>query len=100
MFLAGARDPFSAVGSAIEGIGRSASLSYLLGFGSSLLWAAMTINDLKKAGRTDASLVKIMSLLVAGTALFGPGAVLAVFWMWREDILSKRRTGRETVNPL
>lgn len=96
-FFAGIQDPFATVSSAIEGISRSASYSYLLGFGSSLLWVAMTLHNLKKAGRTDAGWVKIVSLLVVGTIVVGPGAVVAAFWMWREDILSRRRTGRESV---
>lgn len=97
VFFAGLGHPFAAVSSAVEGVGQMSRWNYLLGFGSSLLWAAMSVNDLKKRkhGGTGTNWVRSALLAVVGTALVGPGAVMAAFWMWRENILCARQTRME-----
>lgn len=97
MFFAGLGNPFTSVSSAVEGLGQVSRWNYLLGFGSSLLWAAMSVNDLKKKkhGGTGTNWIKSALLAVVGTAVVGPGAVMAAFWMWRENILCARQTRME-----
>lgn len=93
VFFAGLEHPFAAVGSVVEGLGKISRWNYLLGFGSSLLWGMMSINELKKKSHGGTGTVWLKSILLAiiGTLVAGPGATMAVFWMWREKIMGARQ---------
>lgn len=69
-------------------------------YGSGLLWCLIELHDLRRLlpsgpGLLLPGLVPTTLLLAAGSAAIGPAAVMAVFWLWREDKLAlvERRLG-------
>jgi hypothetical protein len=57
-------------------------------FAAAFLWLALLIRDLKDAEMTSVSWVKAVSAAAGGVYLVGPGAVVALAWWWRENILA------------
>ncbi|KAK5045912.1 hypothetical protein LTR84_008698 [Exophiala bonariae] len=62
---------------------------YWIIFLASLLWAYLAIFDLKRGRKTNISLVTAAGLLVIGSIVVGPAAVLAAVWYWRENVMVK-----------
>lgn len=63
-------------------------------FGAGFLWLLYLIGDMKNARLVERSWA---SLLVRGTAIFvlsGPGTLVAVAWLWRNDILTRRKSSK------
>ncbi|KAK8071479.1 monooxygenase [Apiospora hydei] len=69
------------------------------GFGAShFIWIALFAWDLKAAGMARVSWL-VLGLCAAGvTAVGGPGAFLGLAWLYREEILAKRRH-KDAVGP-
>ena len=59
--------------------------------GSSLLWILYLYRDLKTAGMIRHSWFTILSSLTTLTVSIGPGATVALAWLYREQILATRR---------
>ncbi|KAK4144474.1 uncharacterized protein C8A04DRAFT_27660 [Dichotomopilus funicola] len=61
------------------------------GFGSSLVWLAYLFWDLSAAGMLREGWFKVVGLGLVSAVLLGPGATMALGWLFREDILATRR---------
>jgi hypothetical protein len=59
--------------------------------GSSLLWILYLYRDLKTSGMVRHSWLTILSSLATLTVSIGPGATVAVAWLYREQILAVKR---------
>ena len=62
-------------------------------FAASLVWCVQAIWDLRLMGKTDVGVGKGIMMVALGSLLLGPGAVIALVWLWREDKLVEK--GRE-----
>jgi hypothetical protein len=60
-------------------------------FAAAFLWLAYLIGDLKEAEMTSVSWSKSVGFAAVGTNLAGPGAVIALAWLWRENILATKK---------
>ncbi|EXJ70477.1 uncharacterized protein A1O5_06546 [Cladophialophora psammophila CBS 110553] len=60
-------------------------------FAAAVLWLAFLTRDLKEAEMASISWLKAIALAIAGTYLLGPGAVVALTWWWRENILATKK---------
>ena len=54
-------------------------------------WLALLFKDLKEAEMVRTSWVKLVSLMILTVCLCGPGAVIVLGWLWREELLACRR---------
>jgi len=64
-------------------------VDYWIIFLASLVWACLAVWDMRRVGKTNVSLVTSGALIVIGTILVGPAAVLAGVWYWRENLMVK-----------
>jgi hypothetical protein len=62
---------------------------YWIIFLASLIWAYMAIFDLKRGRKTNVSLFSAALLVIIGSVVVGPAAVLAGVWYWRENVMVK-----------
>ncbi|KAK3349693.1 FAD binding domain protein [Lasiosphaeria hispida] len=60
-------------------------------FGNTFLWLAYLFWDIKHAGMLRLSWVWIMLLAAVAVVGLGPGAAVGLGWLWREELLAKRR---------
>lgn len=70
---------------------------YLTGYAAVLLWLGLGIRDVKALGLTGTSWGLV---LVGGgvvMAVGGPGSMLILGWLWREEVLMAERGGRKDV---
>ncbi|KAI8965513.1 FAD binding domain protein [Daldinia sp. FL1419] len=58
---------------------------------SGLLWIGILIYDTKSAGMAKDSWVKVFAVGLVVSVIAGPTAVVALGWMWREEILASKR---------
>lgn len=56
-----------------------------------LLWLALLFKDLKEAEMLPMSWTKLIATVVSCACISGPGAVVAMGWLWREEIFASRR---------
>lgn len=59
-------------------------------FSAAFFWSALLMYDLKREGMTGISWSKATVLAIVAAYLVGPGASIAMFWLWREDILASK----------
>lgn len=64
---------------------------HLFCFGSTFLWLALLIHDLKVAGMTKTSWFSIVLTAVGVTAVAGPAVAVGLGFLWREQILATKR---------
>lgn len=57
---------------------------------SSILWTIYLFHDLKKAKMIHYGWLKISGLLIGSTICFGPTAIVAAAWAWREGQLATK----------
>lgn len=62
---------------------------YWIIFLATLIWAYLAIWDLKRGRKTDVSLITAFLMIVIGSVVVGPAAVLAGVWYWRENVMVK-----------
>ena len=60
-------------------------------FVAAFAWIALLIKDMKDVKMTDTSWAKIAGSAILGSFVAGPGAVVALAWLWREEILATKR---------
>lgn len=60
-------------------------------FVSAFAWIALLIKDMKDVEMTDTSWAKMVGSAILGSFVAGPGAVVAMAWLWREEILATKR---------
>jgi hypothetical protein len=60
-------------------------------FIAAFAWIALLIKDMKDVEMTDISWAKMVGSAILGSFAAGPGAVVALAWLWREEILATRR---------
>ncbi|KAK4942872.1 hypothetical protein LTR10_017448 [Elasticomyces elasticus] len=60
-------------------------------FGAAFVWLALLVRDLKKAEMTTTAWWKIVVSGGVGTVLIGPGAVVALAWLWRDEMLATKK---------
>lgn len=58
---------------------------------NTLLWLAYLFWDMKSAGMVNISWVSIVLYAVASLVLLGPGTTAGLGWLWRENIIAKRK---------
>lgn len=68
-------------------------------FAAAFLWLGYLVKDLKEAEMTSVSWLNVAMVAAGGTSLAGPGAVVALAWLWREEILATQRTKGSVVPP-
>lgn len=54
-------------------------------------WLALLFKDLKDAGILQTSWVRLISYAVLITYVCGPGTMIAMGWLWREQLLASKR---------
>lgn len=59
--------------------------------GVSILWIIYLYNDLKRAGMVRHGWLAIVSALAVSTCSVGPGATVAMAWLYREHVLATKR---------
>jgi len=75
----------------LPGMALMLQVDHLSCFTASFVWLAMLFKDLKDADMLRVGWVKILSIAAAATVLAGPGVAVAAGWLWREEILVRRR---------
>jgi len=60
-------------------------VDYLIIFASSLLWAVVAVEDMRRAGKAEVSLVQLLVVVTLGTIVIGPAATTVAIWWWREN---------------
>jgi hypothetical protein len=58
--------------------------------GAGLYWTGLQWWDLKRARKTTMGWFKFLGAMTVTTLLLGPGATMAGFWYWREEVLGRR----------
>ncbi|KID64203.1 FAD-dependent monooxygenase andE [Metarhizium brunneum] len=71
--------------------GNLASSSHAWFAGVSILWITYLYNDLKGAGMVRHGWLSIVSALAVSTCSVGPGATVAMAWLYREHVLATKR---------
>jgi hypothetical protein len=56
-----------------------------------LCWLLLLFKDLKEVEMLQMSWVKLVASALTCACICGPGAVIAMGWLWREEILASRR---------
>lgn len=59
-------------------------------FAAAFFWLALLVHDLKKEEMTKISWLQVLVVGILGTCLLGPGALFAIIWLWREEILASK----------
>lgn len=74
----------------VSGIGLFLQVDEIACFTAAFLWLALLLADLKREDMTSVSWLK--AIVYCGLGLFsvGPGAVVAIAWLWREEILATK----------
>lgn len=68
---------------------KALQLDELFGFGSSYLWLVYMFHDLRDAGIVGKEWALMATFIPVVALCVGPGAALAVGWLWRESVLQK-----------
>jgi hypothetical protein len=88
------KDPVQASKSIITASARFLRYDQICAFGAGLYWAILHFRDLKNSGRQmEKSWLTFGRDLVLATIGLGPGAALAAFWGWREEVLARKIVG-------
>jgi len=58
--------------------------------GAGLYWTGLQVWDLKRARKTRMGWFTFLGGMTVTTVLLGPGAAMAGFWYWREEVLGRR----------
>lgn len=64
---------------------------YLVSTASSFLWIFYVYRDLKRAGMVEYGWLRLISFAGALGVCVGPGATVALAWLYRENILATKR---------
>jgi hypothetical protein len=80
----------------ISGVALFLQIDEVAVFGAAFLWLAYLIHDLKAAEMVSTSWLKLGLYAGVGTFLGGPGAVIALAWLWREGILATKKAKGST----
>ncbi|KIX06404.1 uncharacterized protein Z518_04380 [Rhinocladiella mackenziei CBS 650.93] len=75
----------------VSGMRLCLQIDEIVCFVSAYLWLALLVHDLKEAEMTNTSWIQLGLCAGIGTYLAGPGAVVAVGWLWREGILATKK---------
>ncbi|KAI9739989.1 MAG: hypothetical protein M1818_005045 [Claussenomyces sp. TS43310] len=68
------------------GLERAAALQYFLLVMASMIWCFLaTLKILVPQKTTAEACLKMAARMVVGTVMVGPGATMALLWIWRED---------------
>ena len=90
IFFSGLRNPGQAITSIAPASAQFLRYDYICTLGAGLYWTALQFWDLKRAQRTNTSWIKFLGSMTASTLLLGPGAAMAGFWSWREEMLGRK----------
>ncbi|EXJ92529.1 hypothetical protein A1O3_01081 [Capronia epimyces CBS 606.96] len=72
-----------------EGLHAIFQYDFWIIFAASLLWIWLAVWDLKRVGKTNASLSRAALLILFGTIAVGPAATIVGVWYWREHVMAK-----------
>lgn len=72
----------------MAGVGQFLKYDYAFGFLGMTVWILLFFGDLKRIGKMETSWGVIGAVVVGVTAAVGPGAMVALLWWWREEILA------------
>jgi hypothetical protein len=75
----------------VESAGNVFRYDHIFFSGSSLLWILYLLRDLKKARMVRHGWPKILFSMAVSSVCFGPGATVALAWLYREETLSTKR---------
>ncbi|KAK5062864.1 hypothetical protein LTR84_004939 [Exophiala bonariae] len=59
-------------------------------FLAAFCWSALLLHDLRRESMTGISWSTAIVVGIAATYLVGPGAFIACFWLWREEIIASK----------
>lgn len=68
---------------------KALQLDELFGFTSSYLWLVYVFHDLRSAGFVGKEWALVAALIPVFALCVGPGAALAVGWLWRESVIQR-----------
>lgn len=71
-----------------EGLHYIFQMDYWFIFGSSLIWAYLTILDTNRVARAYVAPIKALAVMSLNTVIFGPAATVAAIWYSRETTLA------------
>jgi hypothetical protein len=84
----------------VSGIKLFLQVDEIVCFAAAFLWLLYLIRDLKAAEMTVIPWWKVLAAASLGTLAIGPGAVVALAWWWRENVLAtewaRGSAGRKT----
>jgi hypothetical protein len=60
-------------------------------FGNTFLWLSYLFRDLKHAGMINTTWLSLVLYCGCSVILFGPGATVALGWLYREDAITNKR---------
>jgi len=75
----------------VSGMALFLKVDYLACFAASFVWLTLLFKDLKEVDMVAQSWGRLVLYLLAGTYVAGPGAVLGMAWLWREEVLATKR---------
>lgn len=90
IFFSGLRNPGQAVTVVAPASARFLRYDYICTLGAGLYWTALQFWDLKRAQRTTTSWLKFLGIMTPSTFFLGPGAAMAGFGYWREEMLGRK----------
>lgn len=94
IFFSGLANP-GMVKNIVQGAAAALRWDQIVTFSATFLWILLGFNDMKAAGRTDASWFKIGGVLAGTSLVCGPGAGMCAMWAWRENILRRKLTPKD-----
>lgn len=84
-------DSFARVETLADGVFVFFKNDFLLVTAASFIWNLVNIADIHRAGLSRVDWKVGLGYLAAGFVLIGPGASAAALWLWREDVMSRRK---------
>lgn len=69
-------------------------------FTAAFLWLIYLISDLKAAGMTATPWSTLALCWTLGTLTVGPGATVVLTWLWRENLLARKKAKGAAVPPI
>lgn len=71
----------------VSGMGMFLQLDGIFCFAAAFGWLVLLVSDMKEAELTEVGWGRLILCAGLGTLITGPGALVTIAWLWREEIL-------------